>query len=549
MSLIDQLWMPVRHRHHGRIWISPTQLSDPDVLAFDADRGDFNGALAQFSIGLLQTTTPVNSPIAWRKWLDAPPDAATLAQWFQPVREYFRFDGEGARFMQDYNLRADTGDGNDIAALLIETPGESTLKNNGDLFVKRNHVQGLCPHCAALALFCLQVNAPSGGAGHRTGLRGGGPLTTLLVMGQDSPCLWHDLWLNVRERDKFLEETGANPNKRDAHFIFPWLAGIDRIQSQNGQTTPVQVHPFHVFWAMPRRIRLEMENLESGDCDLCGRSSSGLIRHFFARPHGLNYKGAWQHPLSPCYENKGEWLPVHPQPGGIGYRYWLPWVLGMSTKSREIRPAHTVAFSNAVRQGVPLRLWAYGFDMDNMKARCWYEATLPLYELSNCNKDACARLQEQIGYWLAGADLAVFFLRSAVKGAWFNEARGDFSMVDASFWSHTEASFYTQLKDLIGKLRTNEEIDVMAVEIRAKWREKLSSACIDLFDRHFVGSGQIERQNPRRVAQAYRQLKNNLHGEKIHRALGLELPENNKKSASKRKARASVTTQGNLELE
>jgi CRISPR system Cascade subunit CasA len=24
------------------------------------------------------------------------------------------------------------------------------------------------------------------------------------------------------------------------------------------------------------------------------------------------------------------------------------------------------------------RLWAFGYDMENMKARCWYESTMPL---------------------------------------------------------------------------------------------------------------------------------------------------------------------------
>jgi CRISPR system Cascade subunit CasA len=545
MSLIDQPWMPVRHRLQGRIWISPLQLSDPDVLAFDADRADFNGALAQFAIGLLQTTTPMNSPIEWRSLLQTPPNAATLEQWFQPVREYFRFAGDGARFMQDYSLREDTGDETGIAALLIETPGENTVKNNGDLFIKRNRVQGLCPHCAALALFCLQTNAPAGGAGHRTGLRGGGPLTTLLI-GQDSPSLWHDLWLNVRERKHFLG-TAGDPDKTAPYFTFPWLAALDRLQPEKAQITPIQVHPFHVFWAMPRRIRLDMENLEAGDCDLCGRPSPGLIRRFFTRPYGLNYKGGWQHPFSPCYENKEAWLPAHPQPGGIGYRHWLPWVLGMNSKNKKMRPAPGVLSSKAVIQGLPLRLWAFGFDMDKGKARCWYEATLPLYNLLDCNHEAYARLQEQVAYWLAGADLAVFFLRTAVKDAWFNEARGDFSMVDACFWNRTEADFYAQLKDLIERLHANEDISVASEETRAKWREKLSSACVDLFDNSFVGCGQIDRQNPRRAAQAYRQLRNNLRGDKFYLALGLEAPQSGKKHANKRKVLAG--TKKNSETE
>ncbi|MDR1368450.1 MAG: type I-E CRISPR-associated protein Cse1/CasA, partial [Candidatus Accumulibacter sp.] len=419
MFLIDHPWMPVLHRHQGRIWISPLQISDPDVLAFDADRADFNGALAQFTIGLLQTTTPMNSPIGWKRMLESPPDAETLEQWFRPYREYFRLDGDSARFMQDYSLRADTGTENNVAALLIEAPGEKTQKNNVDLFIKRNRIKGVCPHCAALALFCLQTNAPAGGAGIRTGLRGGGPLTTLLV-SQHSTCLWRDLWLNICERDKFLG-TAGDPDKKEPRFIFPWLADIGGIQTESGQIAPIQVNPFHVFWATPRRVRLDMENLAPGDCDLCGRPSPGLISRFFTHPHGLNYKGAWQHPFSPYYESQGEWLPVHPQPGGVGYRHWLPWVLGVNSKSRSIQRARVLSYRTSPPDS---RLWAFGFDMDNMKARCWYEATLPLYGLSGCDEDACRRLQAQVEYWLAGADLAVFFLRTAVKNAWFDEARG-----------------------------------------------------------------------------------------------------------------------------
>jgi CRISPR system Cascade subunit CasA len=206
----------------------------------------------------------------------------------------------------------------------------------------------------------------------------------------------------------------------------------------------------------------------------------------------------------------------------------------MNGQNKKMRPAHGVTFSKAVLQGLPLRLWAFGFDMDNMKARCWYEATLPLYDLSDCDERARERLQGQVAYWLAGADLAVFFLRSAVKVAWFNEARGDFSMVDASFWNRTEADFYAQLKDLIGKLRANEDIGLVVEEIRTRWREKLSSACLDLFNDSFVGCGQIDRQNPRRVAQAYRQLKSNLNGKKLRLALGLNVPESGKKLVNKR---------------
>ena len=85
MNLLHDPWMPVRGADGQRHWITPDRLGEPQWRAFDADRPDFNGALAQFAIGLLQTTTPVANVIEWRGRLRSPPDQATLAAWFSPV--------------------------------------------------------------------------------------------------------------------------------------------------------------------------------------------------------------------------------------------------------------------------------------------------------------------------------------------------------------------------------------------------------------------------------------------------------------------------------
>ena len=65
-----------------------------------------------------------------------------------------------------------------VSRLLIEAPGENTEKENKDLFQKRGQTPSLGLPAAAMALFTLQIYASSGGDGHRTSLRGGGPLTT-----------------------------------------------------------------------------------------------------------------------------------------------------------------------------------------------------------------------------------------------------------------------------------------------------------------------------------------------------------------------------------
>jgi len=550
MNLLEEAWLPVRLHNGERQWIAPHALARPDVAAFDAPRADFNGALAQFGIALLQTVAPPSSKATWKARWQTPPDEATLQSWLAPWADCFVLDGHGPRFMQDLTLRPDDGEAVSIANLLIETPGENTQKNNADHFIKRGTVEAMCPHCAALALFTLQVNAPSGGAGHRTGLRGGGPLTTLLVAPStpEAPrSLWHQLWLNVLPASTFESATNCDAALDEPHHRMPWLASLQVTQSTTGETAPQQTHPLQVYWAMPRRIRLDLETLASGTCDVCHRAGLPLVRHYVTRNYGMNYKGAWRHPLSPYYTAKDEKLPMHPQPGGLGYRHWLGLVWGMSDEKRQIEAATVVSefMLHAARGQLAAspgssadhpQLWAFGFDMDNMKARCWYEAHLPLYDLEGCSPEAQTLLRNEVKLWLTGAELAASYLRGAVKDAWFSaEARGDFSHVDAAFWHATEAAFYGLLRQTVADLRSDAPLDGQAMATR--WLAQLQREVFRLFEEDFVGAGAIERQNPRRVTAALVQLRKNLYGPKLRAALELPALEKNVKKTPKTSSR------------
>jgi len=542
MNLLHDPWMPVRDSQGQRHWITPDRLAEPQWRAFDADRPDFNGALAQFAIGLLQTTTPVADSIEWRGLFRTPPDAATLRGWFEPVAAAFTLDGDGPRFMQDLALGDKGVVVNGIGALLIEAPGEQTLKNNADHFVKRAQVQALCPACAATALFTLQLNAPAGGAGHRTGLRGGGPLTTLVLAPGDA-SLWQHLWMNIRDRPAFLAQ-GGSAELTDLHRSFPWLGPITALQAQKGETAQAQVHPAQLYWAMPRRIRLELSTPTTGRCDICGHDSDALVSSYGTKNYGMNYKGSWSHPLSPYYETKEGWLPVHPQPGGVVYRHWLAWVLGATSNGKAAtRVANVVTRALELPPRTldgPLRLWAFGYDMDNMKARCWYDATLPMYSLADCDRDARLQLQAEVGRWLDAASLAGSYLRGAVKDAWFSaDARGEFSHVDATFWAATEPAFYRQLQALIEAARDTREYATLPA--REAWHRVLTATALRLFEHTFVGAGPIERQNPRRIAQAHRQLLGSLYGDKVKQALGLPTDIPATRTARKRAAGTTTT--------
>lgn len=555
MNLLEQAWLPVRRADGTPDWIAPHQLTEahnpPVVLG--AVRPDFNGALIQFLIGLVQTAW-IKSGEDWSRgqMLLEPPAPEVLREMFAPLREAFELAGEGSRFMQDFTLGPDDKPAeNDVGALLIEAPGEKALKQNTDHFVKRGGVGALCPCCVAAAVFTLQVNAPSGGAGHRTSLRGSGPLTTLVVSNavqQEAPRrdLWRMIACNVLPEDAF--NAHGNVDHDELYRIFPWLKAQSATQKDGGETQPDSVHPLQRYWAMPRRIRLDFARTTSGICDVCARSSDQLVSHYFTKNYGLNYKGPWRHPLSPYYRAKATdpYLPMHPQPGGLGYRYWLGWVLGSAQQGKQVAQAQVVEeFLRHDTGGSQFRLWAFGFDLDNMKARCWYESTFPLFDLPD-GDEAVDALSAQLEQLLSAATTACDALRYAIRNAWADD--GDFTFVDASFWSQTEAGFFETVRHAAELARVHgRDVLPYTEALRREWAGQLSDAARRLFN-EIAASGDMVAGNPQRLGAAWRQLCNALGyshmnpGRKLLQQLGIAPPDDGKNPKKGGKTRSRKTS-------
>ncbi len=533
-NLIANNWLPVRRASGAKAMIAPWQITDQHetdpVVALAAPRPDFNGALVQFLIGLLQTAAPPTRADNddWLAWLEQAPAPAVLREKFERIQHAFNLNGSGPRFMQD--IEELEGDSKPVDALLIESPGAQTLRNNADHFIKRGGVEALCPACAASALFALQTNAPSGGAGHRTSLRGGGPLTTLaLVDPKDSTglpeTLWRNVWLNVlRQRD--LESLTDSGDKQADADIFPWLASTRTSNpKQHGcDTYPGDVNPLQMYWAMPRRIRLDWENIRAGECNICGTESDRLISQYVTQNYGVNYNGPWKHPLSPHSLDKKDNTPMpqHPQPGGMSYRHWLRFVAG-----EELREAARVitAFNKRNPDNkLQLRLWAFGYDMDNMKARCWYETIYPLYLLDErIREDFIGRAQS-----LVNAAIEVSkYVRGTVKDAWFKrpgDAKGDTSFLIESFFQHTENAFFNHLHRLRDELSSGSD----GIAVLNAWHGELRKEALDMFD-YWAARGDVSVANPRRIAMAHKKLNNLLQGKKLKKLL--LMPDKKEKAA------------------
>ena len=471
-------------QHSGLGTVSPVQISeawdtDP-IIALDWPRADFRVATLELLIGLLATTCPPVDNNAWLDWWDAPPDPVALADAFAPYTHAFILDGDGPRFMQDREDLVSAAE--PVERLLIEAPGDSTVKKNTDLLVRRGQVATLGRAAAAVALFTCQAGAPAGGAGNRTGLRGGGPLTTMMLPGAQ-PSLWHLLWANV--------PVGHPPDAADLPLIFPWLAPT--VTSGTGHTvTPSTAHPLQAWWGMPRRIRLDFVLCEPPEpCGLTGVPDSVQVPSWRQRPQGANY-GQWgdMHPLTPRYRVKPntEVLPLHPQPGGIGYRHWLGLVIEQDDRLRTPAPAVTTwrndrapdvwGRGNLLRH-MEDRVLAAGYDMDNMKARGFVESELPLPAIAEpAARERVDALARQL---VPAADMVASLLRRAVRDALFSPGASvklDWELLSAvreQLWDGTEAAFHNALAREVVR-----PPDVPGTE-PADWLKRLRALALDLF--------------------------------------------------------------------
>lgn len=484
LNLIRDPWIPVVTLARRRRTIRPSDLTldlhtDP-IVEIGWPRSDLRAATLEFLIGLLTTAFMPEGNDDWRRWWNEPPTSEELAARLDPYAKAFDFDGGGPRFLQD---RGDLG--NEfcpVSGLLIDQPGANTEKNNADLFVKRGQVGVLARSSAAIVLYALQTFAPTGGAGHRTGLRGGGPLTTLaLPDGQDAAhaTLWHRLWLNVTSLYDSFEQ--GEPLDEPAK-AFPWL-GDTRVSDKTGVvTTGADIHPVQAFWGMPRRISLVFEaNVDRLPCDLTGEIEDVIVRAYRTRPYGVNYV-AVSHPLTPSYRAKpdaSEWMPVHPQPGGIAYRHWLGFVLQPKTGLR--RPAACItAARERLRGGARLAL--FGYDMDNMKARGFVEAEMPLLSASKGHERDLDTLAERM---VEGASEVVGLLLSQIKAA---RGEGGLDLIRETFFKDTETAFFAQLTaglEAIEAAADGEEHPDLLTGLGMAWLNgTLAPVALDTFRKH-----------------------------------------------------------------
>jgi len=427
LNLINTSWIPVI-RADGPALVRPDQIAEPDVVRLNWPRADLNLACMELLIGLVYLAHPCTDRAA-------PPDAATLRAALAPLASAFNLLGDGPRFLQD--IEPLSGDPNPPDMLFIDSAGASTAKKNADLMVRRGRYAGLPLPLAAMALFTMQAFAPSGGAGNRTSMRGGGPMVTLVRPETDG--LWPLIWANVPH--------GTPLPPADLHRL-PWMRktmssqpnGVVIVPEQGSQSSPAP----EVFFGQPRRLRLVTED--------------GVVTGVIQQTYGNNYQ-QWRHPLTPYYtDTKGQVLPLHPKPGAFGYRNWRGVLL---TSDKGLKPQVLTTYLKDVK-AAKCSLIVAGWAMDNMKPQDFIWSEQPVFALSEDTEFAATDMVE-------AAESAGFALKvCTAEGTDGNHALAALE----GFYSATQAPFETLLAKMAADGVTRHE----------DWLKMLRKAALAEFD-------------------------------------------------------------------
>jgi len=465
LNLLTDPVFPVVGRSGVRRWARFLDLlaeTGDYPTAFDWPRGDLNVASMELAIGLLALVFQPSTDDEWRAvWagdhgIDVAAEIARLAPHFALFGDA---DGKGPRFCQEIDDL--DGEPNPIEALFIDTPGVNGQKKNSDLMTHRERFPALGLEAAAMALYALQQFAPSGGAGNRTSMRGGGPMTTLVLPrakpGEPLVPLGRLLLLNLPL--VFGGRDGALP-AGEMHRALPWLrptmTSDGKPPRQIHEADPA-VHPVQAFFGMPRRIRLVPGG--NGTCALTGREGP-VVTGFVQKPWGMNY-GAWRHPLTPYRQSKEDpAYSVKPKPGRFGYRDWVGVTIGLQEKAQKAFPADAVKQCFASRRR-PLRarnwdavLLAAGWAMNNMEAEQYLESVQPLHlPVADDAEYVTAEIERTARQFADAAEAAARLLRGALDEALFGgKAKatdtGSFQEATDAFYEWTEDAFHDVLAEI-----------------------------------------------------------------------------------------------------
>lgn len=196
-----------------------------------------------------------------------------------------------------------------------------------------------------------------------------------------------------------------------------------------------------------------------------------------------------------------------------------------------------------------MRLAAFGYDMDNMKACAWIEGEMPFWLLED--EGSREWLEKFIGQVVAGADTVIRLLTKEVKTALYGQpskkktkmnrsyelpkkTKGEYGFIAERFYRETEPAFYAALRKAMCAIEEDPDGDDPTLRTRESWARMMGGAAMHLFDEYAPMDG-LEDRNMNRHVEARFCLERALRG---HGKQGCSLFDRDLEIASPETARA-----------
>ena len=534
-NLLCDSWIPVKTKYGELKTIKASEVVQQEIIAIDAPRADFNAALMQFLIGLLQTVYAPESPRAWRSLYAQPPSEKELQEKFKDIQNAFYLDGDDRRFMQDSSIKGN-GNKTNILKLIPGIVGENTIDKNQDFFIKSSQISGMSLPNVILGLYLYQnycLSETGGKNGRHHGSRRGRNTMTVLITKEDG-SLWENLWLNVIQKKTY--KTIIKSGIVNSHF--EWMN--DKPNEKEKSDNDLNLND--IYWSMPRRVWINFSELKDGICDLTAKKTK-IVQNIYIKENGIEYKAKLsQHPLIAYSKDTDGLHAIKIGPEGVNYGDWLSFI-GSETASLNL-----LEHINRRSLESIFKIFVCGYlnHPQQAKTLCWYQTKMPIYPLES--EEHRKSLEIEINKYIQAANKISNprsgYLSIAIRMAWFgydydeeksknkNKKPDPFynkaskalydhpNEIAKSFWNNTERRFYESIQRLYDCLNKSTLNDEKKVGLRHEWYKFIRDEAIRLFNRWAFRSG--IQNNPKCIAKAYNQLMRNLDSNALNQdVLGL----------------------------
>lgn len=488
MNLLNDPWIPVRRGDDPAVRMATlAEVTAGGCHGPHWGRPDLDVATIELLVGL--------ASLAWQPKDGAGVRAARRADQsgvvarLAPHAAAFRVDGSPG-FLQDLAELDEPWVPASRGLFLDSGSAFSPLPDHPGPFV-------LSRAAAAVALHAVQSHSLAGGRGHRTGLRGGGPLVTIVVP-QDpdggEPDLWDVAMANLTPMAGSAVKVAADPR------VFPWMAPTlssgDADTAAHVHERDARVHPMQVWWGMPRRVNLRwVPNADRVPCALTGVVDDVVADAYRSRHGGVNY-GDWSHPLTPYRKGTGNSrISLKPTEARTTFSDRAGVVYGSPRNGVEPALAVVAAVRDAMdANGPPPRVLVAGHVADNAKAVSYRLEVVPVTVARDA--DALEAAQAGIDAMAMSTAAIAGALRQAVGRATFPEwdcaNKAKRSKVRKAMLPYgAVATLHALLDDDFSRraehaLRTGSDPLEARPEPdrRPHWRDAVAWAVRDVFGRH-----------------------------------------------------------------